>query len=172
MRRWLAVAALGAAFLTVPAWGQRRGGASSGGFAGHAGFSGGHSMVGGRPMMRSPSFAGVQRGGVHIVNGFIRDPRHFSSTIITTSSVRGPTPDITGIRTTAIPGITGTILIPPILTRATRPTIIRLLMPTTVESRRRLIAWRMKSTACAPSERYGNPKRRARRRPGRSQSRN
>jgi hypothetical protein len=27
-------------------------------------------MVGGRPMMSSPSFAGVQRGGVHIVNGF------------------------------------------------------------------------------------------------------
>jgi hypothetical protein len=71
MRHWLAVAALGAAFLTVPAWGQRRGGAS-GGFAGHAGFSGGHSMVGGRgPTMSSPSFASVQRGGVHIVvNGF------------------------------------------------------------------------------------------------------
>lgn len=42
MLRWLAVAALGAAFLTVPAWGQRRGGGSMGhgGFAAHgSGFS-------------------------------------------------------------------------------------------------------------------------------------
>src|SRR5271154_5878381 len=72
MRGWLAVAALGAAFLVLPAWGQRRGGAS-GGFAGHAGFSGGHPTVGGRgPMMSSPGFAGVQRGGVHFVSGFGR----------------------------------------------------------------------------------------------------
>jgi hypothetical protein len=72
MRRWLAVAALGAAFLTLPAWGQRRGGVS-GGFAGHAGFAARSSMAGGRgPMMmnRSPGFAGVQRGGVHFGTGF------------------------------------------------------------------------------------------------------
>jgi hypothetical protein len=69
MRRWLAVAALGAAFLTLPAWGQRRGGAS-GGFAGHAGFSGGHAMVGGRgSMMSAHGFPGVQRGGVNFVMG-------------------------------------------------------------------------------------------------------
>jgi hypothetical protein len=36
MRRWLAVAALGAALLTSSAWAQRRGGGS---FAGHAGFA-------------------------------------------------------------------------------------------------------------------------------------
>jgi hypothetical protein len=74
MRRWLAVAALGAALLTLPAWGQRRGGAS-GGFAGHAGFSGGHSMVGGRgPAMvsHSPGFASVQRSGVHFGTSFNR----------------------------------------------------------------------------------------------------
>jgi hypothetical protein len=69
MRRWLAVAALGAAFLTLPAWGQRRGGAS-GGFGGHAGFSGGHAMVGGRgSMMSAHGFPGVQRGGVNFVMG-------------------------------------------------------------------------------------------------------
>jgi len=72
MRRWLAVAALGAALLTLPAWGQRRGGAS-GGFAGHAGIAGGHSMVGSRGPMstnHSPGFAGGPRGGPHFGNGF------------------------------------------------------------------------------------------------------
>jgi hypothetical protein len=71
MRRWLAVAALGAALLTLPAWGQRRGGVS-GGFAGHSGFAGRGSMGGRGPMMtnRSPVFAGVQRGGLHFRNGF------------------------------------------------------------------------------------------------------
>jgi hypothetical protein len=76
MRRWLAVAALGAAFLTLPAWGQRRGGAS-GGFAGRAGFAArGPSMSGRGPMMmnRSPGFAGVQRGGVHFVMGGFGHP--------------------------------------------------------------------------------------------------
>src|ERR1700690_3456728 len=67
MRRWLAVAALGAALLTLPAWGQRRGGASRG-FAGHAGFGGRGPMV----MNRSPGFAGIQRGGVHFRTGFSR----------------------------------------------------------------------------------------------------
>ena len=69
MRYWLAVAALGAAFLTLPAWGQRRGGAS-GGFGGHAGFSGGHSMVGGHgPAMSARGFAGAHRGGINFVMG-------------------------------------------------------------------------------------------------------
>lgn len=74
MRRWLAVAALGAAFLMLPAWGQRRGGAS-GGFAGHAGFSGGHAMVGARgPMMGARGFPGVQRGNVNLVIGSFARP--------------------------------------------------------------------------------------------------
>jgi hypothetical protein len=69
MRRWLVVAALGAAFLTLPMWGQRRGGAS-GGFGGHAGFSGGHSMVGGRgPAMSARGSAGLHRGGINFVMG-------------------------------------------------------------------------------------------------------
>jgi hypothetical protein len=67
MRRWLAVAALGAAFLAVPAWGQRRGGAS-GGFAGHTGFGARGPVM----MNRSPGFAGVQRGSVHFGNSFNR----------------------------------------------------------------------------------------------------
>jgi hypothetical protein len=70
MRRWLAVAALGTAFIALPAWAQRGGGRASGGFAGHAGFSGGHSMVsGGGPMMSSRGFPGVQRGNVNLVIG-------------------------------------------------------------------------------------------------------
>jgi hypothetical protein len=63
MRRWLAVAALGTAFLALPAWGQRGGGRASGGFAGHAGFSGGgHAMA-------ARGFPGVQRGNVNLVIG-------------------------------------------------------------------------------------------------------
>jgi len=69
MRRWLAVAALGAALLTLPTWGQRRGG-GSGGFAGHAGFSGGHPVVGGRgAMMSARGFPSVRRGGINFVMG-------------------------------------------------------------------------------------------------------
>jgi hypothetical protein len=76
MRRWLAVAALGAALLTLPAWGQRRGGAS-GGFAGHAGFAGGHAMVGSRgTMVGARGVSGVQRGGVHFVMGGFGHPGH------------------------------------------------------------------------------------------------
>ena len=67
MRRWLAVAALGAALLTLPAWGQRRGGVS-GGFAGHAGFGARGPAV----MSRGPAFAGAQRGGVRFGSGFGR----------------------------------------------------------------------------------------------------
>jgi hypothetical protein len=74
MWRWLAVAALGAVFLTLPAWGQRRGGAS-GGFAGRAGFSGGHAMVGARgPAMGARGFPGVQRGNVNLVIGSFGHP--------------------------------------------------------------------------------------------------
>ena len=69
MQRWLALAALGAALLTLPAWAQRRGG-GSGGFAGHAGFSAGHSMVSGRgPTMSARGFPSVQRGDVNFVMG-------------------------------------------------------------------------------------------------------
>jgi len=72
MRHWLAVAALGAAFLALPAWGQRRGG-FSGGFAGHAGLGARGPMVGPRPSMtmsHAPRFTGVSRGGFHFVTGF------------------------------------------------------------------------------------------------------
>ncbi len=51
MRGWLAVAALGAVFLTAPAWGQRRGGGISRGFAGHGGFASRGPAFGGRGMM-------------------------------------------------------------------------------------------------------------------------
>jgi len=48
MWRWLAVAALGAALLTTPAWGQRGGGHGGGFGGGHAGFGGGvHGGFGG-----------------------------------------------------------------------------------------------------------------------------
>jgi hypothetical protein len=77
MRRWLAVAALGAAFLALPAWGQRRGGGVSGGFAGHAGFAAHSPMVGARgpmTMSRGPVFSGGQRGGGHFVTGGFGHP--------------------------------------------------------------------------------------------------
>jgi hypothetical protein len=79
MRRWLAVAALGAALLTLSAWGQRRGGVSRG-FAGHAGFGARGSMVGSRGPMRvnrSPAFVGVQRGGVRFETRFNRPSSPF-----------------------------------------------------------------------------------------------
>jgi len=61
MKRWLAVAALGAAFLAVPAWGQRHGGGSAG-FGGHggSGFHGG----GGSPSFGGHGFSGSFHGGV------------------------------------------------------------------------------------------------------------
>jgi hypothetical protein len=76
MRYWLAVAALGAALLTLPVWAQRRG-AASGGFAGHAGFAGGHLRGGGRGptmMSRSPAFSGGRRSGVNFVMGGFGHP--------------------------------------------------------------------------------------------------
>jgi len=80
MRRWLAVAALGAAFLTMPLWAQRRGGGSAG-FGGHAGFAshgpafGGHGsiMAGRGPVManRGLGFSGGWHGP-HFGTGFNR----------------------------------------------------------------------------------------------------
>jgi hypothetical protein len=57
MRRWLAVAALGALFVALPLWGQRRGGIS-GGFGGHAGMAA-RGPAGG---MRGPAM-GFHRSG-------------------------------------------------------------------------------------------------------------
>jgi len=64
---------LSAAFLTLPAWGQHRGG-GSGGFAGHGGFAARGSMGGRGPVMmnRTRGFGGVQRGGTRFENGFVR----------------------------------------------------------------------------------------------------
>ena len=64
MLRWLAVAALGAAFLTVPVWGQRRGGGSMG-FSGHGGFASHGSSFGGHGagMMSRGFGASSFRGG-------------------------------------------------------------------------------------------------------------
>ena len=78
MRRWLAVAALGAALLTIPAWGQRRGGggASFGGragFGGHPGFAS-HPMGGFRGPMRTGGFSGGHWGGGHWGRGFHHRP--------------------------------------------------------------------------------------------------
>jgi hypothetical protein len=56
MRRWLAVAALGALFAASPLWGQRRGG----GFGGHAGFA---SRGPGGGNMRGPAMGGFHRSG-------------------------------------------------------------------------------------------------------------
>jgi hypothetical protein len=72
MHRWLAVAALGATFLTPPVWGQRRAGVS-GGFAGHAGFAAHGPMVR-TPMMgnRGSAFASMQRGSMHFRTSFNR----------------------------------------------------------------------------------------------------
>lgn len=59
MRRWLAVAALGAAFLTMPLWAQRHGG----GFAGHAGFTSRGPVFSGHGAMfgNRGSFGGFHR---------------------------------------------------------------------------------------------------------------
>jgi len=70
MSRWVAIAALGAAFLAMPAWAQRRGGGFGGG-GGHASF-GSHGAIGG---MRGPatggrSFGGFPRGGMRAGPGF------------------------------------------------------------------------------------------------------
>jgi len=62
MRRWLAIAALSAAFLTVPVWAQRRGGMSAGS-AGRGGFAARGPAVGSRgPVTFSAPRAGVRFG--------------------------------------------------------------------------------------------------------------
>ena len=63
MRQWLALAAVGAAFLVMPAWAQRHGGGSAG-FGGHAGFAS-HGSMGGMhgSIMASRSSGGALRGG-------------------------------------------------------------------------------------------------------------
>ena len=70
MGRWLAIAALGAAFLAIPAWAQRHGGGFGGG-GGHAGF-GFHGGMGGMrgPAMWSRGFGGGPRGGFRGGPGF------------------------------------------------------------------------------------------------------
>ena len=73
MTRWLLLAVLGVALLTLPAWGQRRGGgiAGHGGFGGHSSFP--HPMGGGfRGPMHPGSFSGVHSGGWG--NGFHHGP--------------------------------------------------------------------------------------------------
>src|SRR5664279_5510900 len=62
MHRWLAMAALGAALLTTPVWGQRggRGGMSMGG-AGHVGFA----SHGGGGFSRGPVYGGGPHGGAN-----------------------------------------------------------------------------------------------------------
>jgi hypothetical protein len=65
MHRWLAVAALGAAFLTSSAWAQRRGGggfAAHGGFTGHAGLASHGPVGGGHAPVVTRGFAGAPRG--------------------------------------------------------------------------------------------------------------
>ena len=74
MSRWLALAALGAAFLTIPAWAQRHGGGFAGG-GGHAGFSS-HGAVGGMhgPVMGGHSLGGFSHGGLRAGGGFHQRP--------------------------------------------------------------------------------------------------
>jgi len=64
MPRWVLFAALGAAFLTSPAWGQRHGGGS---FGGHGGFvshgSVGGGFHGGAIGVRASGLAGTRVGG-------------------------------------------------------------------------------------------------------------
>ncbi|MGA8152873.1 MAG: hypothetical protein WB952_18125 [Terriglobales bacterium] len=70
MRHWLALAALGAAFLVMPALAQRRGGGSAG-FGGHAGFASGGAMGGMRgPAITNRGFGGLGRGGMRGGGGF------------------------------------------------------------------------------------------------------
>ena len=173
MWRWLSLAALGVALLTLPALGQRRGG--GGGFAGHAGFSGGHAMVGGRgPVMTGHSFgfSGGFRGGPHFGSGFGRpgfgrpalvDLVDRRSLITAISSGLGLTLVITAIRIgiTVTIGITATILMPPITIRIIRRRIIQARMATT-GYRRILIGWKMKSIACVRNAKPANRLRRNR----------
>jgi hypothetical protein len=70
--RWLAIAALGAGLLGMPAWAQRRGGASFG-MAGRAGYGrAGFVARGPAAMHRGPSFGVAPRGSVHFGASFHR----------------------------------------------------------------------------------------------------
>jgi hypothetical protein len=82
MYRWLAVAAVGAALLALPALGQRRGG-SAGGFGGHAGFASHGTVVGrgGMTLNRGFGLSGSFRSP-HFGGGFTRpffDHPHFGT---------------------------------------------------------------------------------------------
>jgi hypothetical protein len=75
MYRWLAVAALGAALVAMPAQGQRRGGGGGGfgghsGFASHGSFAGGGGMASGHAFGSSGSFRGSRGGGGFNRNSF------------------------------------------------------------------------------------------------------
>ena len=73
MKRWLAVAALVAAFLATPVWAQRRGGASTGGI-GHGGFAAHGPVVSGHS---SPVFSAPRpsvRSGTTFGTPFHRPP--------------------------------------------------------------------------------------------------
>jgi hypothetical protein len=65
MRYWLAVAALGAALMVMPAWAQRGGGGHGGGFGGGHGGFGGHAGFASHPAggFRGPSFGSRWTGG-------------------------------------------------------------------------------------------------------------
>jgi hypothetical protein len=81
MFRWLAVAALGAALVATPLWGQRRGGGGGGfgghaGFASHGGFAGGGGMSFSRGFGSSGSFRGPHFGSGFSRPGFFHGP-HF-----------------------------------------------------------------------------------------------
>ena len=102
MLRWLAVAALGAAFLATLAWGQRRGGGFAGhpgftshaglsarsGFAGHAGFAPRASMGFHSPSLRGRGFGG--RGFSHTARPGFRWGRGFGSNFRGDGFRRGP----------------------------------------------------------------------------------
>jgi hypothetical protein len=76
MRRWLAVAALGAALIAVPSWGQRGGGGHGGGFGGgHAGFASHGGGFHGGGMSAGRGFSSGFHGGGHFGSGFNR-PYH------------------------------------------------------------------------------------------------
>lgn len=64
MRRWLAIAAVGAVSLAMPVWAQRHGGGSAG-FGGHAGFAS-HGPMGGMrgPAIASRGFGGTPQSGM------------------------------------------------------------------------------------------------------------
>jgi hypothetical protein len=77
MRRWLVVAALGAALIAVPSWGQRGGGGHGGGVGGHAGFASHGGGFHGGGMSASRGFSSGFHGGGHFGSGFNRPYHHY-----------------------------------------------------------------------------------------------